>query len=553
MRDPAVVLDAVGQALDVHDYPGRPPLERLRRHLADQNILLVLDNFEHLIPAAPEVGDLLAFCPAVKVLATSRQPMHIRWEHQYNLLPLASPDPAARPGAAALVRYPASVLFIERARAVQPTFTVDDRTAPTIVEICRRLDGLPLAIELAAAWVGPLGLDAVLSRLAAHRGLPPGGPVDAPERQRTLIEAIAWSYDLLGEAERSVFRALGAFAGETPLEAIEAVCQGLRVDVLAPVARLVDKSLLVRAGDGEPRFRMLETIREFAEERLELTGEAAAVRRRHASWFLGLARQAERFVWSEHQAVWFERVERAHDNIRAALRWCLEDGGDEETGALLAASMHRFWFARGHIREGRRWCQIAASKPSLSDRGRALALRNLAFFLIQQGEAEQALPLAEQAAALARSAGDTSLLAWVLHGLALATGAVGDVERSERLNREMLEAARLAGDEPLAIRALTGIGSALHRRGDTERARAVFEEALQLARPHRDRWLTSVVAGGLGRVLIREDPAQAVMLFEESLALAHDVGHRLLTVLGLVDMAGVLARSDRPEAAALLV
>jgi len=550
LRDRALVLDAVAQAAGLPDYPDRPSLERLRRYLGDRNVLLVLDNLEHLISAAPDLGDFLAACPAVKVLATSRQPLHLRWEHQYPLPPLDLPEPGAAPDATALVRSPAAALFIERARAAQPAFAVDDRNAPMIAEICRRLDGLPLALELAAAWTGPLGLEAILSRLSAHRGLPPGDWPAGPRRQRTLVDAIGWSYDLLNDAERMVFRALGAFSGETPLEAIEAVCEGLRVDVLTSVARLVDKNLVVRVGDGAPHFRLLETIREFAEERLELTGEAEAVRRRHALWFLALARQAERYLWSEHQAVWFERIERLHDNVRAALRWSL-DGGDEETGVLLAASMHRFWFARGHIREGRRWCRIAAAKQRVSDRGHALALRNLAFFLIHQGEPEQALPLAEQAAVLARSVGDASLIAWTLHGLALAAGAAGDAERAERLNREMLEVARRAGDEPLAIRALTGIGSALHGRGDP--ARAVYEEALQLARPRRDKWLTSVVTRGLARILMGEDPAQAAVLLEESLALAHDVGHRLLTALGLEDLAGILARSDRPEAAAALL
>ncbi|MDQ7843359.1 MAG: tetratricopeptide repeat protein [Armatimonadota bacterium] len=552
VRDPALVLDAVARTLDLPDYPGRPSLERLRRHLGDRNILLVLDNLEHLISAAPDIGDVLAACPTVKVLATSRQPLHLRWERHYPLLPLGLPEPGAVPDATRLLRSPATALFIERARAAQPTFTVDDRNAPAIVKICRRLDGLPLAIELAAAWVGPLGLEAILSRLSAHRGLPAGGSPDAPERQRTLIDAIGWSYDLLNDTERMVFRALGAFSGETPLEAIEAVCEGLRVDALMPVARLVDKNLLIRVEDGAPRFRMLETIREFAEERLELTGEAEAVRRRHAAWFLDLARQAERYLWSEHQAVWFGRIEQAHDNIRAALRWCL-DGADEETGVLLAASMHRFWFSRGHIREGRRWGEIAASKQNVSDRARALALRNLAFFLVHQGEARQALGLMEQALALARRVGEPATTAWVLHGLALAAAGAGDAERSERVNLEMLDAARLAGDEALAIRALCGIASALHRRGQTSRAREIFEEALRLARPRHDKWLTGVVTGGLGRVLLRDDPAQAVVLLEESLALAHDVGHRWLTALGLQDLAGLLARSDRAGIAAALL
>ena len=552
VRDPGLVLGAIAQALGVVDHPDQPTLQRLRRHLRDRNLLLLLDNLEHVITAAGDVADLLAAGPHVKVLVTSRQPLHVRWEHRYNLLPLALPDAMPSSDQATLTRSPATALFIERARAAETRFSVDEQNAPTVAEICRRLDGLPLAIELTAAWIGALGVDAILSRLADHQGLPLGGPRDAPERQQTLVGAIAWSYDLLTEAERSVFRALGAFAGETPLEAIEAVCVGLRVDVLTPVAGLIDKNLLLRVGDGETRFRMLETIREFAQERLEVTGEADAVRRRHAAWFLGLARQAERFIWSEHQTVWLERVERAHDNVRAALNWCLS-GQDEETGALLAAAMHRFWFARGFIREGRRWCQVAASKQQVSATGRALALRNLAFFLVYQGEAEQAIGLAEQAAALARSVGEPALMAWILHGLALATAAVGDFERSERFSREMLDVARQAGDEPLTARALINIGNALRTRGDKARARVALEEALSVARPRHDKWLASVVARSLGLALAPEDPVQALMLLEESLALAYDIGHRWLIVRGLEDLAGVLASSDRAEVASKLL
>jgi predicted ATPase/DNA-binding CsgD family transcriptional regulator len=552
VRDPGLVLDAIAQGLGVVKHPDRPMLQRLEGHLRDRHLLLLLDNLEHVITAAADVANLLAAASHIKVVATSRQPLNVRWEHRYNLLPLALPDAAVRTDQHTLARYPATALFLERARAVESRFSVDEQNAATIAEICRRLDGLPLAIELTAAWMGTLGLDAILSRLSDHQGLPAGGPRDAPERQQTLIEAVAWSYDLLKDPERSVFRALGAFAGETPLEAIEAVCEGLRVDVLTPVAGLVDKNLLVRVGDGETRFRMLETIREFAEERLDLTGEADAVRRRHAAWFLRLAQQAERFIWSEHQTAWLERVERAHDNVRVALNWSLS-GRDEETGALLAASMHRFWFARGHIREGRRWCQIAASKQRVSARGRALALRNLAFFLIQQGEAEQALGLAEEAAALARSVNEPSLMAWVLHGLAQATSAGGDFERAERLYGEMLDMARQAGDETLVARALCGIADGLQILGESVRARAALEEALSLARPRHDKWLTSLVTGALGRMLAPEDPVQALMLLEESLALSHDIGHRWLTARHLEDLADVLASSDRAELSATLL
>lgn len=552
LRDRGLVLDLVARALGVVEHLDRPMLTQLQRHLRNRNLLLILDNFEHVIAAAADLADLLEASPRIKLIVTSRQPLHIRWEHRYNLFPLDLPDAPARLDPVTLTRYPATALFLERARMAEAGFSADERNAPAVVEICRRLDGLPLAIELAAAWTAVLGPETVLSRLSAHRAFPLGSSRDAPERQRTLFDAIAWSYDLLSEAERRVFRALGAFAGETPLEAIEAVCEGLGVDVLTPLAGLVDKNLLLRVGEGETRFRMLETIRSFAEEQLERMGEADVVRQRHAAWFLGLAQRAERFIWSEHQAVWLLRLERSHDNVRLALNWCL-NGGDEETGALLVAAMHRFWFARGYIREGRKWNGLAAAKRQVSDQGRALALRNLAFFLMHQGEVQQALGLAEQAAALARSVGEPSLLAWVLWGLALATDTVGDIERYERLSREILDLARQAGDEALAIRALGGIGSALHRRGDISRARTFFEEALALARPRHDKWLTSVVTGNLGLALVSEDPVQALALLEESLALSYEIGHRLLTVRHLENLAGLLAPSDRAEVAAKLL
>lgn len=552
LREAGLVLDLIAQVLGVPEHPERSVLAQLQRHSRNQNLLLILDNFEQVLGAATDLSGLLEACPQVKVLVTSRQPLHIRWEHRYNLLPLALPDAPAPLDQDALARFPATALFMERANTAEAGFSIGEHNALTLVEICRRLDGLPLAIELAAAWTAVLGPEAILSRLSRHKTFPLSSSRDAPERQQTLYEAIAWSYDLLSETERQVFRAFGVFAGETPLEAIEAVCEGLGVDVLTPVAGLVDKNLLVRVGEGETRFRMLETIRSFAEEHLEGMGEADGVRQRHAAYFCGLAGRAERFIWSEHQAVWFERLERLHDNIRLALGWCL-GGRNEEAGALLIASMHRFWFARGYFREGCKWGELAASKQQISEKGRALVLRTLAFFLMFQGEAKQALRLAEQATALARSVGEPKLMAWVLWGLALATNEVGDNQRSERLSREVVDLARQAGDEALAIRALSSVGRSLRREGDHAGARVFLEEALTLARPLHDKWLTSTVTGNLGVALVSEDPAQALMLLRESLTLAYEIGHRWLMVHRLGDLAHLQASSNQAEVAAKLL
>ncbi|HEU5300123.1 MAG TPA: LuxR C-terminal-related transcriptional regulator [bacterium] len=552
VRDPGLVLGAVAQALGVADHPGRSTLERLHGHLHHLRLLILLDNLEQVIAAAGDVAGLLAAAPHLTMLVTSRQPLHVRWEHRYELRPLDLPAAGVPVDARTLARSPATALFLERARAAAPGFSVDP-AAPVIAEICRRLDALPLAIELAAAWVGMVGVEAILSRLLEGQSIPLSVSRDAPERQRTLVGAVAWSYDLLNDAERRVFRALGACAGETPLEAVDAVCAGLGVDVLAPVAGLVDKNLLGRVGDGAPQFRMLETIREFAEERLELAGEAEAVRRRHAAWCLDLAQRAERFIWSEQQGAWLERLERAHENVRAALRWCL-GGGDAEMGALLAAAMHRFWFARGYMREGRRWCEAAAaSQGGISPTAHALTLRNLAFFLRHAGEIGQAVRLAEQAASVAGPVGEPSLTAWILLGLAQAVDATGNSKRSEGLYQQMLETARRAGDRTMTARALASLGSVLRIRGDLPAARTALEEALAIARPLQDKWLTSLVTGNLGLILPSDDPAQATALVEESLSLCHDIGHRWLTAQRLEDLAGLIAGSDRAEVAARLL
>ncbi|MDR7482864.1 MAG: LuxR C-terminal-related transcriptional regulator [Armatimonadota bacterium] len=414
---------------------------------------------------------------------------------------------------------------------------------------------LELLEGLRAPDGGSAVVDGVDVRLEARRGLP-ADPSEAAGRHRTLAEAVAWSYNLLGDVERAVFRRVGIFAGGCTMEAIEAVCEGLNVGMLEPIASLADKNLLIRiedtaGGQREPRVRMLETIREFALQELTRADETDAVARCHARWFLALAERAEPLLWSQDQAGWLDRLDREHDNVRAALQWCFS-GRDDETGVRLAAAMTRFWFARGHFREGRAWHEAAASRPSVSPRSRARALAGLAVLLWPQGEAERAHRVAEEALALARGVGDPAVIGWTLLHAGSSAEGVGDLRLAEAHHRELIAVGHDAQDSWLEARGLSNLAILLWSRGDLTNARPAAERALVLARRLRDRWLTSLVTNGLGRMLTSEDPEQARVLLEESLTLSHEISHRWLIARGLESLAVALVWAGRAELAATL-
>jgi predicted ATPase len=358
-----------------------PPLrERLAASLRARHLLLLLDNVEHLVAARDDLLTLLEACPRVVVLATSRVALRVRGERQYRVAPLELPAEDAPPES--LAHTPAVALFLERARAVGADLESTVVMAHAVAQICRRLDGLPLGIELAAAWARLLPPPALLARLDRRLPLLIGGAHDMPERQRTMRDAIAWSHDLLSEPERRLFRGLSVFAGGFTPEAAGAICAepGEEPATLAGLASLVDKSLLRQQDDasGEPRLMLLETLREFALERLEASGEAEAVRRRHAEHYLALAEAAEPEMHGPRGGDWGAMLEREHDNLRAALQWALDcDAG--ETGLRLCGALWRFWSARGHLGEGGRWLRevldatIATTKAASSLRANALA------------------------------------------------------------------------------------------------------------------------------------------------------------------------------------
>ncbi|MDQ3588799.1 MAG: helix-turn-helix domain-containing protein, partial [Actinomycetota bacterium] len=368
LRDPEVVLSALAETLGVRDAADRTLQEALEQHLRDKQMLLLLDNFEHLLVATPAVADLVEACPGLTVLATSRASLRLGGEHQFPVPPLPLPEATSLAAVDVLSRSPAVELFCQRARAVTPDFGLTAANASTVARICQRLDGLPLAIELAAARVKLFPPKALLDRLDRRLQLLGGGARDLPQRQRTLRDAIAWSYDLLDAEEQTLFRRLAVFAGGCTLEAAEAVCgpgpDGSEGgDVLETLASLVDNNLLVSrsetpSGEGYegPRFTMLETIREYAAERLRSSGEAEEMGRAHALYYLALAESTQPEVSAREPLEWLGLLEEEHDNLRAALRWVIWDR-EADTAARLALAVWRFWAERHHLSEGRRWLE----------------------------------------------------------------------------------------------------------------------------------------------------------------------------------------------------
>jgi len=404
ISDPELVASTLAEALSVSESAGRPLKEDLRNYLSNRELLLVLDNFEQVVDAAPLVGELLSGCPGLKALTTSRISLRIYGEHEYAVSPLEMPDPMHLPPIETLRQYEAIRFFTERARAANAHFSLTNENATVVAEICARLDGLPLAIELAAARIKLLSPQAMCSRLGNPLRFLTGGARDLPERQRTLRGAIAWSHALLDEGEQALFARLSVFSGGCVLDAVEAVCEAegdLFVDVLEGLSSLLDKSLLRQEEmvEEEPRFVMLETIREYARERLEVSGEAEEIRRLHAEYFVALAEQGASEQQGPEEAAWLERLDLEHDNMRAALSWMLES---EEAGAglRLSGALWRFWWMRGHYSEGRRWLEEALAKDGRASAVRAKALEAVGWLADDQGDIDRAVAAAEEGLSL---------------------------------------------------------------------------------------------------------------------------------------------------------
>jgi predicted ATPase/class 3 adenylate cyclase len=557
VTDPVLVMPTVAQALGIREAPGQSLLDRLAQQVGDRRLLLVLDNVEQVLDAAPAVVELLAACPRLKALVTSRAVLHVSGEQVYPVPPLSLPDHNDSADLNDVAASEAVMLFVDRAQAVNPSFAVTDANAPVVAEICRRLDGLPLAIELAAGRSRLLSPQVLLTRLDRRLQLLKGGGHDLPARQQTLRATIDWSYDLLEADEQTLFARLAIFAGGCTLEAAEAVCnlEG-DLDVLIGLDGLVDKNLLQpRVGpEGDSRLLMLETIREYGLERLIERQETDAVAQRHADYYLSLAEQAEPELLGPRQGAWYERLEADLNNLRAALAWSLAHQEVEVT-ARLAASVLPFWISRSHANEGLRWLDTALEhRNRLSSPSLAKVLFAKGNLLLELGaDHRQANTLLEESVAQFQELGD---ITWTVRAVSLlgwAASRAGDLDRSVALREQAVALARGEADEWNLAMALGNLGGSLWKVGDYVRARATLEESLVLYRALGELEGTAFALCGLGMVTLSEgDYERASSLLEEALALARKVGHlpdtgRYLADLGVV----VLHEAEYDRAVAL--
>lgn len=491
LSDPTLVLSTIAQVLDVKESGARPLPDLLTADLREKHLLLCLDNFEHLLPAAPQLTDLLSACPHLTVLVTSRAVLHVQGEHLFPVPPLAVPDLARLPPTAETLPISAAVaLFLQRAQAVQPTFQITSTNARPLAQVCIRLEGLPLAIELAAARISLFPPQALLARLSQRLHLLTSGTRDVPARQQTLRNTIAWSYHLLAEEEQRLFRRLAIFVGGCTLQAVEAVCEapggvGKRFE---SVASLIEKSLLQQTEQEgeEPRLRMLETIREYALEELFASGEFETTQQAHAAYYLSLAELAE--LEGPQQVRWLERLEREYDNLRATLRWGLEPGSGEEgehrkeLALRLAGVLGEFWTMQWHLSEGRTFLeQAVAASPQAASRLRAKALSVAADLALYQFDT-RAEALAEEGLALYQQLADQSGIASCLHVLGICSMWRGESDQARALLEESATLYRACGNTYQLGWSLVLQGVTDQAQGEHVGARAHYEEALALFR-----------------------------------------------------------------------
>ena len=559
LAEPALVPEALASALGVREGQGRPIPDALRAFLEPRALLLVLDNCEHLIHACADLVErLLSACPELRILATSREPLRIRSEATWRVPSLAAPDPErVPPEPDALARYPAVRLFEERARAAHPAFLLSPRNAAAVAEICARLDGMPLALELAAARVKVLSPEQIAARLDDRFRLLTAGSRTALPRQRTLRGAIDWSYGLLPGPERLLLRRLAVFAGGWTIEAGEGACSGDGIaadEVLDLLAQLVDKSLVLAEGqDGQMRYRLLETLRQYAEEELRGAGEEAVLRGRHGEWFLDLAERAELGLVGPEQTAWLERLEREHDNLRGALRWAVEHR-EAETGLRLGAGLWRFWWVHGHLSEGQRWLEAALSQAAgASPIARAKALNAAGNLAMVRGEYEPARAFHEESLALWRGLGDRGGIATALYYLARVVLAQGDYAAARAPAEESLALRRALNDRWGMAVSLNFLGEVARAQGDYAAAGPPYEEGLELFRAVGDTRGVAIATHNLG-IVAREqgDHERAAALHHVALALFRELGDKEQIACSLIKLAHLaLLQGDSERAARL--
>lgn len=537
--------------------------ESLLNYLKDKNILLVLDNFEHILAAAPLVTSLLQACPSLRILVTSRSPLNLRGERQYPVSPLPIPDLIHLPPLETLSKTPSVALFVERASQVDPEFKLSISNAGVIAEICNRLDGLPLAIELAAPLTKLLPPQKLLSKLSSSLSLLRGGPVDLPPRQRTLRAAIDWSYDLLDPREQALLARLAVFVGGWTLDAAEVVVgestagdqKQSHSEILEGMFLLVDQSLVQRQERpyGLERYTMLSTIHEYAYHKLLERGEKEILQQRQAVYFLALAEASGPALRGSQQQSWLIRMRDEHDNLLTALHWAF-DSHQPEMLLRLAGSLWRYWWMHGHLRDGRDWLEKAlkASSPQPTI-WRASALNGLGILTRSQGDYSSARRFLDDCLSIQRELQDHIGLAAVLNSLGVLAQYQGDMEAAERYHQESLQYRRELGDQRDIAVSLNNLGMVAQEQGDFNRAEGLFQESLAILRHVNDERAIAAVLSNQGALMNdRLDPLQAQDYFKQSLSMFRDLGQRDDIIEGLEGFAGVAVLLNQPERAARL-
>jgi predicted ATPase/transcriptional regulator with XRE-family HTH domain len=564
LDDPALVLPTIAQALQVGEMERRSLLLSLQEHLRDKSLLLVLDNFEQVVTAGPLLNELLQAAPHLKVLVTSRTLLRLRGEHRFAVPPLALPEypPITQaPPTLDPTYYTQSAavrLFIERAQAAQADFAVTSQNIAAISAICQQLEGLPLAIELAAARVRLLSPQVMFTQLGSQLKFLTGGARDLPARQQTMRATLAWSYELLGEAEKILFRRLALFVGGCTLAAVEGVCNAdgaFTQETLEILASLIDKSLLQqKAGlNDELRFTQLRVIREYALERLIESGEVEAIRQQQTLFFLSLVAAAEAQLTGVEQKAWLERLEEEHDNLRVVLD-CSITGGDPEVGMRLASALWRFWHTRGYYHEGYRWLEGFLARSTLCTSVRAKALDAAGVLAGRQGDYRAARQCYEESLTIWRELGDQHGIAAALHHLGNVALDQGDYSLARSLFDESLGIKRAIGDKLGMAASLHNLGIIAHEQGDDQRSRSLYEESLTIERELGNKQGIAVSLNSLGNIARNQgDLATAYALCSESLALRRELGDKYGIALALNNLGNIAFDRDDDHTGRLLL
>jgi non-specific serine/threonine protein kinase len=567
ISDPELVVPTIAKTLELRESPPTPLLSTLKEHLREKSYLLLLDNFEQVRQARPMVLDLLAECPHLKVLVTSREPLRVHAERQLQVPSLALPEPGVDLSPSALQQYPAVALFVQRARALEPDFELTDNNAQAVVEICRRVDGLPLAIKLVASRVRLLHPQAILARLGHPLRLLTGGEEDDSTRHHTLRDTIEWSYNLLTEREQRLFRCLSVFVGGWTIRAAEAVCNeagGISIDsehpsaieVLDGLQSLVDKSLVHRTerDEEDSRLAMLQTVREYALEELEASGEAEEMRQRQGEYYLALAERAEpELAVDETLAVWTERLWREYDNLRATLEWFLKGNAveDAERALRLLTALRLFWIRGGHHGDVQDWLQRALARSGSQPTPlKAKALNEALMLAWMQSDYERARALGEEALSVSMQLGDKARIASTQNRLGIVMMAQGDYDSAGSLFEASLATYRELSSEEDIPRLLINLGEVARYQGAYEQAATFYQEALDLSRAHGWKSSTGVALNNLGHVAYHlGDLPKAKKAFLEALPLFQERKSHWFVGMILASLAGVdLAEGNEAHA-----